>query len=52
MRIELSVEGIAISQLHGWQAHHELNCQALERDALINENPTTQENNLTMGNGP
>jgi hypothetical protein len=52
MRIELSVEGIAISQLHGWQVHHKLSCQALERDALINENPTTQEHYPTMGNRP
>ena len=51
-RIELSVEGMAISQLHGWQAHHELICQALELDALIYESLTTQKNNPTMGNGP
>jgi len=51
-RIELSVEGIAISQIHGWQAHHELICQALELDALIYESLTTQKNKPTMGNGP
>ena len=42
-RIELSVEGIAISQIHGWQVHHELICQALELDALIYESLTTQK---------
>jgi hypothetical protein len=52
MRVELSVVGITISQVHGWQVHHELICQALELDALIYEGSTTQKNNLTMGNGP
>jgi transposase len=51
-RVELSVEGMAISQIHGWQAHHELICQALELDALIYENPMTQENYPTMRNDP
>ena len=51
-RIELSLEESTISQIHGWQAHHELICQALELDALIYERPTTEKNNLTMRNGP
>jgi hypothetical protein len=50
--VELRVEGLTISQVHGWQVHHELICQALELDALIYGSPTTQENNPTMGNGP
>jgi transposase len=52
MRVELNLEGTTISELHGWQAHHELICQALELDALIYESPTTQKNYPTMGNGP
>jgi transposase len=51
-RVDLSVEGMKISELHGWQVHHELICQALEIDAFIYESPTTQENNPMMGNGP
>jgi len=51
-RVDLSLEGMTISQIHGWQAHHELICQALELDHLIHAGPTTQENNLTMGKGP
>lgn len=51
-RIELSVEGMTISQVHGWQVHHELISQALELDALIYESQTTQKNHPTMGNGP
>jgi len=51
-RIELSVEGMTISEIHGWQAHHELICQALELDDLIYESPTTQKNRSTMANGP
>jgi transposase len=51
-RVDLSLEGMTISQIHGWQAHHELICQALELDHLIHAEPTTQENNLTMGKGP
>lgn len=51
-RVDLSLEGMTISQIHGWQAHHELICQALELDDLIHAGPTTQENNLTMGKGP
>ena len=52
MRVGLNLEGTTISELHGWQAHHELICQALELDALIYESPTTQKNYPTMGNGP
>ena len=51
-RVDLSVEGMTISELHGWQVHHELICQALELDAFIYESPTTPENNPTMGGGP
>ena len=51
-RVELKVEEMTISQSHGWQAHHELICQALELDNLIYEGPTSQENNPTMGKGP
>jgi transposase len=51
-RVDLSLEGMTISQIYGWQAHHELICQALELDDLIHAGPTTQENNLTMGKGP
>ena len=51
-RVELNLEGTTISQIHGWQAHHELICQALELDDLIYESPTTQKNHSTMGNGP
>ncbi|ETX03897.1 MAG: hypothetical protein ETSY2_31905 [Candidatus Entotheonella gemina] len=51
-RVELSLEGITIAQIHSWQAHHGLICQALELDNIVYENPTTQKNAPTMGNGP
>lgn len=51
-RVELRVEGMTISEIHGWQAHHELICRALELDDLIYESPTTQKNHPTMGNSP
>ena len=52
MRVELNVKERTIVQIHGWQAHHELICQALELNALIYEHPTTQKNPPTMGNVP
>jgi transposase len=52
MRVELNLEGTTISETHGWQAHHELICQALELDDFIYESPTPQKNHPTMGNGP
>jgi transposase len=51
-RVELTLEDMTVSQIQGWQAHHELICQALELDYSIYEGPTTQENNPTMGKGP
>ena len=51
-RVELTLEDMKVSQIQGWQAHHELICQALELDLSIYEGPTTQENYPTMGKGP
>jgi hypothetical protein len=51
-RVDLSLEGMTISQIHGWQAHHELIWQALELDDLIHEGPTALESNPTTGKGP
>jgi hypothetical protein len=50
--VELTLEDMTICQIYGWQAHHELICQALELDHLIYEDSTTQKNNSTMGKGP
>ena len=52
MRVELTLEDMRVSQIQGWQAHHERICQALELDFSIYEVPTTQENSPTMGKGP
>jgi transposase len=51
-RVELTLEDMTVSQIQGWQAHHERICQALELDHAIYETPTTQENDPTMGKGP
>ena len=51
-RVELSVDGLTVYQLHGWQAHHELICQALGLDHLGDEDTATQKNNLTRRKGP
>jgi len=51
-RVELTWEDMTVSQIQGWQAHHELICQALKLDYSIYESPTTQQNNPTMGKGP
>jgi transposase len=51
-RVELNVDGVTVSQLHGWQAHHELICEALELDNLGDEDAAIQKNNLTMQKGP
>ena len=52
MRAELNVDGLTVSQLHGWQAHHELICQALGLDHFGDEETATQKNNLMMWKGP
>ena len=36
-RIELNVDGETVYQLHGWQAHHELICEALRLEHLGDE---------------
>lgn len=51
-RIELNVDGMTVYQLHGWQAHHELICEALRLANLGDEDTATQQNNLTMRKGP
>ena len=40
MRVELTLEDMRVSQIQGWQAHHERICQALELDFSIYEVPT------------
>ena len=52
MRVELTLEDMRVSQIQGWQAHHERICKALELDLSIYEDLTTQENYSTMGKGP
>jgi transposase len=51
-RVELTLEGMTVCQIQGWQAHHDLICKALELDLSIYENLTPQENYPTMGKGP
>jgi transposase len=51
-RVELTLEDMTVSQIQGWQAHHERICQVLELDFSIYESPTPQENYPTMGKGP
>jgi hypothetical protein len=51
-RVALTLEDMTVCQIQGWQAHHDLICQALELDHTIYEAPTTQKNYPTMGKGP
>lgn len=51
-RVELTLEDMRVSQIQGWQAHHERICQALELNYSIYEVPATLENYMTMGKGP
>ena len=50
-RVELALEDMTTTQIQGWQAHHELICQAVELVHSIYEVLTTQENYATMGKG-
>lgn len=50
--VHLDLDGVAISQVHGWQAHHQLICQALELDDLYYDRPADQKNNLTGPRAP
>jgi transposase len=51
-RVKLTLEDVTVSQIQGWQAHHELICEALELDNLGDEDEAIQKNKLTMQKGP
>ena len=51
-RVELTLEDMTVSQIQGWQAHHERIFKALELDLSIYGDLTPQENYPTMGKGP
>jgi hypothetical protein len=52
IRLELSVDGVTVYQLHGWQAHHERVFQALGLPSLIDDVLATQKNDLAIPKGP
>jgi transposase len=50
--VHLELDGGAARQVHGWQEHHRLICQALGVDACWYEDSVVQKNNLTRRRAP
>src|SRR5918911_1110089 len=44
--VHLELDGSAVRQVHGWQEHHRLICQALGGDDCWYEGSAVQKNNL------
>jgi transposase len=42
--LQLDLDGASVSQVHGWQAHHQVIWQALEVDDLYYDRPVDQKN--------
>jgi transposase len=51
-RVELTIDGVRVYQVHGWQAHHERVFRALGLPPLIDDEVTTQENHSVIPKGP
>ncbi len=48
----VDLDGVEVCQLHGWQEHHWLICQALEIDEVWYQGTADQKNNLTGPRAP
>jgi hypothetical protein len=51
-QVRLDLDGVDVCQIHGWQAHHELICQALGLDKFWYEGTTNQKNNRVSPRAP
>ena len=51
-QVHLDLDGVAVCQVHGWQAHHRLICQALGVDSSWYEGVPNQEINPTRLRDP
>ena len=51
-QVHLDLDGVDVCQVHGWQAHHELICQALRLDEFWYEKPAALKNHLTGPRAP
>lgn len=51
-QVSFDLDGVEVCQIHGWQAHHQLICQALGLDDFGYERPGDQKNNLTGPRAP
>jgi transposase len=52
IQVHLDLDGVEVCQVHKWQTHHRLICQALGLDAFWYEGSANQKNNLTGPRGP
>jgi transposase len=50
--LQLDLDGVSVSQVHGWRTHHQLICQALELDDLFSDRPADQKNYRTGPRAP
>jgi transposase len=51
-QVRLALDGVDVCQIHGWQAHHRLICQALDLDEFWYEEATNQKNNRVSPRAP
>jgi hypothetical protein len=51
-QVSLDGDGGEVCQVHGWQAHHQLMCQALGVDKFWYEQVADQKKNLTGPRAP
>jgi hypothetical protein len=52
MLVYLDLDGAAVFQVHGWQAHHRLICEALGVSATWDEGAAHRKNNSTRRRAP
>jgi transposase len=51
-QVHVHLDGVDVCQVHGWQGHHRLICQALGLDECWYEGSTDQKNHLTRPRAP
>ena len=50
--VYLDLDGVSVSQVHGWQAHHQLICEALGGSDTWYEGAANRKNNATRRRAP
>jgi transposase len=51
-QVSLDLDGVEVFQVHGWQAHHDLICEALGLDESWHTGAATPKNHLTSPRSP